>query len=66
MERVNFKKVAYAIYFVKADTARLVLDSVFLSRDKAMIYAKYFNKLEVDQGSKDIWICQPIEFNDEK
>lgn len=66
MERVDFKKKAYAVYFIKADTKRLVLDSVFLSRDKAIRYAEDYNEWEVEQGSKDIWIFQPIDFDDEK
>lgn len=66
MERVNFKKQAYAVYFIKAETKSLVLDSVFLSRNKAIQYAEDYNEWEENQGSKDIWICQPIEFDDEK
>lgn len=66
MERVNFKKQAYAVYFIKAETKRLILDSVFLSRDKAMRYAEDYNEWEVNQGSKDIWVCQQIDFDDEK
>ena len=66
MERVDFKKQAYAVYFIKAETKKLVLDSVFLSRNKAMRYAEDYNEWEENQGSKDIWICQPIDFDDEK
>lgn len=66
MERVNFKKQAYAVYFIKAETKSLVLDSVFLSRNKAIQYAEDYNEWEWNQGSKDIWICQPIDFDDEK
>ena len=66
MERVNFKKQAYAVYFIKAETKRIVLDSVFLSSDKAKRYAEDYNKWEENQGSKDIWVCQPINFDDEK
>lgn len=66
MERVNFKKEAYAVYFIKADTKKLVLDSIFLSRDKAIRYAEDYNEWEDEQGSKDIWVCQPIDFNDEQ
>ena len=66
MERVDFKKQAYAVYFIKAETKELVLDSVFLSGYKAMRYAKDYNEWEENKGSKDIWICQPIDFDDEK
>ena len=66
MKKAGFKKQAYVVYFIKAETKKLVLDSVFLSINKAMRYAKDYNEWEENQGSKDIWICLPIDFDDEK
>ena len=63
---IVFKKQAFAVYFIKKETKEIILDSVFLSHDKAMQYAADYNEWEVNQGSKDIWVCQPIDFDDEK
>lgn len=63
---IKFKKQAYAVFFIKKETKEFILDSVFLSPDKAMQYAAEFNVWEKKEGEGDIWICQPIDFDDEK
>ena len=62
----KFKKQAYAVYFIKKKTKELVIDSVFLSHDKAMRYAADYNEWELKEGEGDLWICQSIDFDDEK
>lgn len=63
---IVFKKQAFAVYFVKEETKEIVIDSVFLSHDKAMQYAAEFNAWEQKEGQGDLWVCQPIDFDDEQ
>ena len=63
---IVFKKQAYAVYFIKKETKEWILDSVFLSLDKAMQYAADFNVWEKKEGEGDIWMCELIDFDDEK
>ena len=63
---IKFKKQAYAVCFIKKKTKEMVIDSVFLSADKAMQYAADYNEWELKEGEGDLWVCQPIDFDDEK
>lgn len=63
---IQFKKQAFAVYFVKKETKEKIIDSVFLSLHKAMQYAADLNEWEHKEGQGDLWIYQPIDFNDEQ
>ena len=63
---IVFNKQAYLAYFIIKETKEIIIDSVFLSLDKAKQYAAEFNEWELKEGDGDTWFCLEIDFDDEK